>query len=91
MNLKTWDLHLRKGIKWNNGDDFGADDVMFTIKQWLTKDTGSSMFGLLSYWGGFQNVEKVDDHLIRLHLEKANIGVPEHLFHYPGICAAPGF
>ena len=83
-DLKTWDLFLRKGIQFNNGDPLTTDDVMFTMQQWLTKEVGSSMFGLLSYWGGFQNVEKVNDHHIRLHLEKPNIGVPEHLFHYPG-------
>jgi peptide/nickel transport system substrate-binding protein len=84
-DLKTWDLYLRKGILFNNGDEFKADDVMFTMKEWLTKDVGSSMLGLLSYWGGYQNVEKVNDYHIRLHLAEANIGVPEHLFHYPGI------
>jgi len=83
-DVKIWDLYLKKGIKFNNGDLLTADDVMFTIKEWLTKETGSSMYGLLSYWGGYQNVEKVDDHHIRVHLEKPNIGVPEHLFHYPG-------
>ena len=82
-DLKTWDLFLKKGIKFNNGDFLTADDVMFTMEQWLTKDVGSSMFGLLSYWGGYQNVEKLDDHRIRLHLDRANIGVPEHLFNYP--------
>jgi peptide/nickel transport system substrate-binding protein len=83
-DLKTWDLFLRKGVTFNNGDKFIADDVMFTMKQWLTKDVGSSMFGLLSYWGGFQNVEKVNDYHVRLHLAEPNIAVPEHLFHYPG-------
>ncbi len=49
------------------------------------------MLGLLSYLGGMENVEKVDDHTIKLHLESANIGVPEHLFHYPGIILHRGF
>jgi len=82
-DLKTWDLYLRKGIKFNNGQDFAADDVMFTMKQWLTKEVGSSMYGLLSYWGGYENVEKVNDYHIRLNLAEPNIGVPEHLYHYP--------
>ncbi len=30
-DLKTWDLYLRKGIKFNNGDEFQADDVIFTF------------------------------------------------------------
>ena len=84
-DVKTWDLYLRKGVKFNNGDELTADDVLFTFKEWLNKDVGSSMLGLLSYWGGMQNVERVNDYHIRLHLKTANIGVPEHLFHYPGL------
>jgi peptide/nickel transport system substrate-binding protein len=83
-DLKTWDLYLRKGVKFNNGQIMTADDVIWTMKQWLNKDVGSSMLGLLSYWGGPQNIEKVNDYHVRLHLEAGNIGVPEHLWHYPG-------
>jgi peptide/nickel transport system substrate-binding protein len=84
-DVKTWDLFLKKGIKFNNGDELTADDVMFTFGEWLNPDVGSSMLGLMSYLSGMQDVEKVDDYHIRLHLQTANIGVPEHLFHYPAI------
>jgi peptide/nickel transport system substrate-binding protein len=69
----------------NNGDELTADDVLFTFGEWLNPDVGSSMLGLLSYLSGMQDVEKVDDYHIRLHLQTANIGVPEHLYHYPAI------
>lgn len=84
-DVKTWDLFLKQGIKFNNGDELTADDVMFTFGEWLNPDVGSSMLGLLSYLTGMQDVEKVDDYHIRLHLNAANIGVPEHLFHYPAV------
>ncbi|HEY54597.1 MAG TPA: ABC transporter substrate-binding protein [Caldilineae bacterium] len=84
-DVKTWDLYLKKGVKFNNGDELTAVDVMFTFGEWLNPDVGSSMLGLLSYLDGMQSVEKVDDYHIRLHLTSGNIGVPEHLFHYPAV------
>lgn len=84
-DVKTWTLNLRQGVKFNNGDELTADDVIFTFGQWLDPDVGSSMLGLLSYLSGTQDIEKVDDYTIRLNLKEPNIGVPEHLFHYPAI------
>ena len=84
-DVLTWDLYLKKGIKFNNGDELTADDVMFTFGQWLNEDVGSSMLGLLAYLRGMQDVEKVNDYQVRLHLQFADIAVPEHLFHYPAV------
>jgi len=84
-DVQTWTLKLRQGIKFNNGDELTADDVMYSFSQWLDPEVGSSMLGLLSYLDGMNSVEKVDDYTIRLNLTSPNIGVPEHLFHYPAV------
>jgi len=97
-DLKTWDLHLKKGIKWSNGDELVADDVIWNIKRWLDPSTGSSILGLMkaymmdaeakAIWDA-NAIEKVDDHHVRLNCRSPQLGVPEHLFHYQAFILHP--
>ena len=83
-DLKTWTLNLREGIKFNNGDLFTSDDVVFTLNQWLNKDVGSSILGLMAYLDP-TGIEKVDKYQVKLNLNTPELAVPEHLFHYPAL------
>jgi len=46
-DLKTWTLRLRKTVKWHNGRQFTADDVVWNLKRVLDPKTGSSVLGLM--------------------------------------------
>ncbi|HCB49853.1 MAG TPA: ABC transporter substrate-binding protein, partial [Chloroflexi bacterium] len=37
-DVLTWDLFLKEGITFNNGQELTADDVMFTFGEWLNPD-----------------------------------------------------
>lgn len=82
-DLMTWTLYCRKGILFNNGDEFTADDVVFNIKRWLDPEVGSSILGLMGVYLKPEGVEKVGEYVVRLNLYAPSISVPEDLYHYP--------
>jgi peptide/nickel transport system substrate-binding protein len=97
-DLKTWTLRLRKDVKWRNGKEFTADEVIWNIKRVLDPEVGSSVLGLMKGYmldevesGGKKTtklwdanaIERVDAHTVRLNCKAAQVAVPEHFFHYP--------
>jgi len=90
-DLTVWDLKLREGIMWTNGEELVAEHVKFNFGEWLNPDTGSSILGL---WEGFldiDGVEVVDEYNLRLNLQAPLLAVPENMFHYPACIMHPSF
>src|SRR2546425_12426708 len=42
-DLKTWTLKVRRSVKWHNGRQFNADDVIWNLKHALAPKTGSAV------------------------------------------------
>jgi len=65
----TYIFHLREGVKFHNGEDLTADDVVFTFERILAPDgmngQPSPRAGLL---GPLEKVEKLDDYTVKMTL-----------------------
>jgi len=83
--LKTWTLNLRKGIFFNNAYELTSEDVIFSFNQWLDPDIGSPMAAVIGSYLDTTGIEKINRYQVRLHLNRPEIAVPEHLFYYPAV------
>lgn len=60
-DLKTWTLHVRKGVMWHNGEELTAEHIAFNINRWCDSKLGSSNIGLSTYSALTKETGEKDD------------------------------
>jgi peptide/nickel transport system substrate-binding protein len=72
----TWELTLRQGVKFHNGEPFNAATVKYNFERVLNLDQQSPQRGNLDWLG---RVEVIDDYTVRLITKEPHPIVPERL------------
>lgn len=72
-DAKTCTIHLRKNLKWSDGEPFTADDVIFYFEDWqFNKDIAPTLATQWQPGGKPMTYSKVDDSTIKFEFAVAN-------------------
>jgi peptide/nickel transport system substrate-binding protein len=72
----VWTFKLRKGVKFHNGKEMNADDVVASIDRLADPDNASNALSVFSGMLSKGGTRKIDDQTVEFHLDIANGNFP---------------
>jgi peptide/nickel transport system substrate-binding protein len=82
----TWTFHLRDGVKFHNGRDLTAEDVVYSYERIMDEETGS---GVAWRFGSVESVEAVDDLTVAIELTEPSPNLLGRIGAYKGMSIIP--
>jgi peptide/nickel transport system substrate-binding protein len=73
---RSWVFKIRKGVKFHDGTDLTADDVVYTFKSHLNPSNISAQKGNFKNLFDENGIVKVDNYTVRFNLLSANANFP---------------
>ena len=70
----SWIVHLKPGVRWSDGEEFTAEDVVFSIEHMLNPDTGGIWTAVYSY---VESAEVIDDYTVRVNTTRQVVNLPQ--------------
>jgi peptide/nickel transport system substrate-binding protein len=98
-DAKTYELKVRPGVTWTNGDALTVDDVIHNLRRWCdTRAEGNSMVSRMAPLidpstgeASEDSIERVDDMTVRLHLPRPDITLIAGMVDYPALIVHRSF
>ena len=76
-NDTTWEFKLRKGVKWHDGTEFTAEDVIASVKRIPTVPNSPASFA--TYTRPIKDISAPDKHTVRIVTERPHPLLPNDM------------